>query len=212
VSITVCLAIGLLPVLISAAADNDSNGGSRDAIVPGKNAIPDVIFIPTPPDVVAAMLKLAEVGENDILYDLGCGDGRIVVAAAKLCGCHAVGCDIDPLRIQDALKNVRAAGLEDRVSIEHKDLFTIDIKPATVVTLYLTTEYNTNLFPKLRHLQPGARVVSHQFSMRGAVPDRVVSVWSKDNKRTHVLYLWTAPIAKCSPGSSSPRREGSINH
>jgi len=121
-----------------------------------------------------------------------------VVATAKRYGCRAVGCDIDPLRIEDARKSVCQAGVEDRVSVEQKDLFTVDLRPATVVTLYLTPEYNEKLLPQLARLPPGARVVSHQFNMHGVVPDKVVRVRSKHDGRIHVLYLWTAPVKSSS--------------
>jgi len=165
---------------------------SRDANTPRETAIPDVVFIPTPPDIVTAMLELANVRKNDVLYDLGCGDGRIVVAAAKRYDCRAVGCDIDPLRIEDARKSVREADVGNRVSIEQEDLFSVDLTRATVVTLYLTPDYNEKLLPQLASLPPGARIVSHQFNMRGVVPDKGVRVRSKHDDRIHVLYLWTA--------------------
>lgn len=200
--IAFCLAAFFLSVLAALAAeDNDSNTRSRDATALRGNAIPDVVFIPTPPDVVTAMLDLAKVRKNDVLYDLGCGDGRIVVTAAKRYGCRAVGCDIDPLRIDDARKSVRRAGVEDRVSIEQKDLFSVDLRPATVVTLYLTPEYNEKLLPQLASLPTGARIVSHQFSMHGVVPDKVVRMRSKHDDRIHVLYLWTAPVKSSSSRS-----------
>ncbi len=205
--IAICLAAFFLTVSSALAAeDNGRKTRPRDKTAPRENAIPDVIFIPTPPDVVTAMLKLAKVRKDDVLYDLGCGDGRIVVTAAKRYGCRAVGCDIDPLRIEDARKSVHRAGVQDRVSIEQKDLFSVDLRPATVVTLYLTPEYNVKLLPQLASLPPGARVVSHQFNMHGVVPDKVVRVRSKHDDRIHVLYRWTAPVKS----SSEPIQSGGL--
>jgi SAM-dependent methyltransferase len=151
---------------------------------------PDVHFVPTPPEVVDAMLKVANVGRDDLVYDLGCGDGRIVVAAAKNYGARAVGVDIDPQRIKEAQANARAAGVDGRVRFVQGDLFEIDLRPATVVTLYLLEQLNAKLQPKLvTELRPGARVVSHAFGMGAWKPDRELTV-----SGSHV-YLWTIPKA-----------------
>jgi precorrin-6B methylase 2 len=127
---------------------------------------PDVIFVPTPNEVVDMMLKLAGVTKKDTVYDLGCGDGRIVVTAAQKYGARGVGIDIDPERIAEANENVRKGKVEKLVKIVRGDLFEADISEATVVTLYLLTDLNQKLRPKLwRDLRPGTRVVSHAFSM-----------------------------------------------
>jgi SAM-dependent methyltransferase len=152
--------------------------------------IPAIVFIPTPQDIVEKMLELAAVQNNDVVYDLGCGDGRIVVAAAKRCGCRAVGCDIDPLRVRDARENVARNGLGHLVTIEQKDLFQVDLTPATVVTLYLSTAYNARLLPQLDKLKPGSRIVCHQFGIPGRKPRQVVEVKSAQDRRVHILYLY----------------------
>ncbi len=127
---------------------------------------PEVPYVPTPDKVVVEMLKIAEVGKDDVLYDLGCGDGRIVIMAAKERGCRGVGIDIDPLRIEESRENAINAGVTDRVEFLLMDLFEADISQATVVTLYLLSKVNLRLRPKLlRELKPGTRVVSHQFGM-----------------------------------------------
>ena len=127
---------------------------------------PDVIFVPTPQEVVDAMLKLAKVTKNDVIYDLGSGDGRIPITAAKTYGARGVGIDIDPQRIKEAMENLKAAGVGDRVKFLNQDLFTTDISEATVVTLYLLPSLNVKLIPKLnKELKPGTRVVSHAFDM-----------------------------------------------
>jgi SAM-dependent methyltransferase len=160
------------------------------------NSIPDALYIPTPHDVVAKMLELAGVRKEDVVYDLGCGDGRIVVAAAKTYGCRAVGFDIDPLRVKDARENVKKNRLDALVRIEHKDVFEVDLRPATVVTLYLTPRYNARLLPQLERLRPGSRIVSHESGMRGIKPESVIQVVSPESGRKHTLYLWTAPFIK----------------
>jgi predicted RNA methylase len=129
---------------------------------PAPQRTPDVIFVPTPQEVVDAMLKLAKVTKNDVIYDLGSGDGRIPITAAKTYGARGVGIDIDPQRIREANENLKAAGVGDRVKFLNQDLFTADISEATVVTLYLLPSLNLKLLPRLNsQLKPGTRVVSH---------------------------------------------------
>ncbi len=146
---------------------------------------PDVIYVPTPQEVVDTMLGLAKPTKNDLVYDLGCGDGRIVVTAAKKFGARGIGVDIDPQRIAEANANVRAENVGDRVKIVQGDLFEIDFKDATIVTLYLLPSLNLKLRPKLwRELKPGTRVVSHDFDMGDWVPEQKVSVASR------TVYFW----------------------
>ncbi|HEY1306630.1 MAG TPA: class I SAM-dependent methyltransferase [Vicinamibacterales bacterium] len=150
---------------------------------------PDVIFVPTPQEVVDAMLKMAKVTKNDVVYDLGSGDGRIPITAAKTYGARGVGIDIDPQRIKEANENLKAAGVGDRVKFLNQDLFTTDISEATVVTLYLLPSLNLKVLPKLnKELKPGTRVVSHAFDMGSAKPLDTLNV----NGRT--VYFWTIPI------------------
>ena len=143
-------------------------------------------FIATPDEVVAAMLRLAAVTSRDIVYDLGCGDGRIVIAAARQYRARGVGIDINPARIVEARANARKAGVEALVSFEENDLFSVDLRSATVVTLYLLADANLRLRPKLlRELKPGARVISHSFSMGDWKPDKEETVGASR------IYLWT---------------------
>jgi len=147
---------------------------------------PDVIYVPTPQEVVDAMLDVAKVGPDDLVYDLGCGDGRIVVTAAKKFGARGVGIDIDPQRIKEANENVASAGVGDKVEIRQADLFETDLSQASVVTLYLLSSLNLKLRPKLwKELKVGSRVVSHAFSMGDWEPEQTLDV----NGRT--VYYWT---------------------
>ena len=163
--------------------------GAQDKTAPLRG--PDVIFVPTPNEIVDTMLKAAGVTRNDTVYDLGCGDGRIVITAAQKFGARGVGIDIDPERVAEATDNVKKAGVADRVRILRGDLFEADIRPATVVTLYLLTDLNLKLRPKLlRDLSPGTRVVSHAFSMGDWSPERTVEVQGTQ------VYLWRIPPRK----------------
>jgi tRNA G37 N-methylase Trm5 len=149
---------------------------------------PDVIYVPTPQDVVDEMLKLAKVGAGDVLYDLGSGDGRIAVTAAKRYGIRAYGIDIDPQRVQEANENARKNGVTQLVQFRHEDLFKADFSEASVVTLYLLPDLNVKLRPRLlAELKPGTRIVSHQFDMGTWQPERKLEL----NGRT--IYLWTIP-------------------
>ena len=149
---------------------------------------PDVIYVPTPPEVVAEMLRVADVKKGDVVYDLGCGDGRIVITAAQKYGVRGVGIDIDPQRIAEANENARKAGVTDRVRFINGDLFEADISEATVVTLYLLDSLNEKLRPKLlRELKPGTRIVSHSFRMGDWEPEKTIDVQGR------TIYFWTIP-------------------
>jgi ribosomal protein L11 methylase PrmA len=152
---------------------------------------PDVIFVPTPHEVVDDMLRLANVRKGDILYDLGSGDGRIAIAAAKKFGVRAVGIEIDPERVREANENARRAGVTNLVEFRQEDLFKADFREATVVTLYLLPDLNVKLRPRLwEELKPGTRIVSHQFDMGTWKPEKRL----ESNGR--VVYFWTVPQKK----------------
>jgi SAM-dependent methyltransferase len=157
---------------------------------------PDVPFITTPPDVVERMLDLADVHPGELVYDLGCGDGRIVIAAARDRGARGVGVELDTDLVARARAEAERAGVRDRVTIRHADVFTTDVRDADVVMLYLKPHINVKLIPQLEKLRPGARVVSHEFSMKGVRPAKKISVYSKDDEQDHLLYLWVAPLQK----------------
>jgi SAM-dependent methyltransferase len=157
---------------------------------------PDVPFVPTTDEAVLAMLKLADVKKTDVVYDLGCGDGRIVVTAAKSLGARGVGIDINPVRISEAKANAKRAGVENMVRFEENDLFQADIHEASVVTLFLLPEVNLKLRPKLiQDLKPGTRIVSNTFDMGDWKADKEAIVGNPDEQTylSHRLYLWIVP-------------------
>ncbi|HEY7654215.1 MAG TPA: methyltransferase domain-containing protein [Methylomirabilota bacterium] len=166
-------------------------GFAACARVPGQE-VPDVR---TPLVVVNEMLRLASVSADDMVYDLGSGDGRIVIAAARDRGARGVGLEIDPALVAESAERARRLGLADRVSFLRQDLFEADLRPATVVTLYLSPDLNRRLRPKLlSELRPGARIVSHSFDMGDWAPTRILQVSS--NEGSHTLYLWVVPARR----------------
>jgi SAM-dependent methyltransferase len=154
--------------------------------------LPRAPFVVTPPDVVDRMLKLANVGPRDVVYDLGCGDGRIVIAAAQKYGARGVGIDIEPARIFEAEQAAKKAGVERLVKFQIQDALKTDVSDATVVTLYLLSALNVQLRPILtRQLRPGARIVSHSFAMGDWEPE-VVDTFTSADGLGRTLYLWKA--------------------
>ena len=181
------LALGMLFVAVALTAP-----AIAEQTAPVATRTPDVIFVPTPTEVVSAMLKLANVTEKDVVYDLGCGDGMIVTAAAKDFGARAVGIDIDPQRVKEATERVAKAGVTDKVKILNEDLFEANISQATVVTLYLLQTLNEKLIPKLnKDLKPGTRIVSQTFTMgENYPPEKTLEAAGRS------VYLWTVPMKK----------------
>ena len=160
---------------------------AQTAQTPAKRA-PDVPYEPSTEEIVTAMLNLAKVGRHDVVYDLGCGDGRIVIAAAKQFRARGIGVDIDPQRIAEAQQNARTAGVGKQVTFRNEDLFEAKISDATAVMLYLWPEVNLKLRPKLwKELKPGTRVVSHSHTMGDWEAEKQIEVGG------HTLYLWTIP-------------------
>ena len=152
---------------------------------------PEVPYVPTHERVVAEMLKVANVGKNDVLYDLGSGDGRIPITAAKRFGTRGIGVDIDPARITEARENAKKAGVADKVTFMQQDLFETNIKEATVVTLYLLPDVNLRLRPKLlADLKPGTRIVSHNYDMGDWKPLKTITVKVPEE---HTIYYWVVP-------------------
>jgi trans-aconitate methyltransferase len=185
---TLCSRAVVLLLVLSATV-----AAARQAATQAPLRAPDVVFVPTPPEVVAAMLKIAKVGPNDVVYDLGSGDGRIAIAAVKDFGAaRAVGIDIDPERIKEANQNLANAKIPDgRVRFLNQDLFTTDISQATVVTLYLLPSLNLKLLPKFeKELKPGTRIVSHSFDMGDWAPEQTLEVGYRG------VFFWTWPRKK----------------
>jgi len=157
----------------------------------GKRPVPDVEYEPTPQKVVDALLRLAKVTKDDVLWDLGCGDGRIPVTAARDYGCKARGFDIDPERVKDSLANARKSGVEGLVTFEQRDIFALDLSQGpTIVTLYLLPRLNAQLLPQLRKLPPGARVISVAHRMADIMPDEQMVIDTELGEFD--VYLWKA--------------------
>ena len=172
--------------------------GSACAQAPAR--APDVPYEPTPPKVMAEMLRLANVRGTDVVYDLGCGDGRIVIAAVKQSGARGVCVDIDPRRIAESRRNAVRAGVADRITFRTEDLFATRIEDATVVMLFLWPEINLRLRPRLlQELRPGTRIVSHWHDMGDWKPQKSVQVLASGRERP--VYLWTIPAHSEPPGS-----------
>lgn len=158
-------------------------------LLPGQ----DVRYSPTPYHVVHAMLRLANVGPDDVVYDLGSGDGRIIIAAAQELGARGVGIEIVPELVAEATLRAEAAGVTERAQFRQQDMFTVDVSAASVVTLYLSEELNARLRPKLlRELKPGSRIVSYRVDMEDWRPDREIVIDVNEKKR--IIYLWTVPL------------------
>ena len=161
---------------------------------------PDVPYVPTTETAVKAMLRLARVRSSDVVYDLGCGDGRIVIAAAKNYGARGVGIDIDPARIREAKENARRAGVENRVEFREQDLFRADFGEATVVTLFLLPAVNKRLRPQLEALKPGTRIISNTFEIGDWKPAREIVVKEDADDAYYFgsrrLFLWIVPKRK----------------
>jgi hypothetical protein len=206
--LTVTIMWAALTLTALTALSACGGGGGRSAQGPGPEVPPhppdnvayvqlvedplDVPYVPTPEAIVTKMLEVARVGPNDLLYDLGSGDGRIVVTAASRYGARGVGYDLNPKRIAESNENARAAGVTERVRFEQKDLFEADLTGATVVTLYLLPDINLKLRPKLlKDLAPGTRVVSHNYGMGDWEPISVDEM--EVNGVKHYVYYWVVP-------------------
>jgi uncharacterized protein (TIGR03000 family) len=160
---------------------------------------PDVIFVPTPQAVVDRMLTEANPKKTDICYDLGCGDGRIVVTAAKKYGCKSWGFDVDPKRIQESNDNVKKNKVGELATIVKKDIFTLDLSDVNVLTLYLLPDLNVKLLPQIAKMKAGSRIVTHDFEIRGYKPDKVIDMKAKDDngiESDHTIYVFTTPLKK----------------
>lgn len=192
VALAACLLLAASSYVEAAAAPQRRKAGRAAQRRKPRMRRPDVIYVPTPPETVDEMLRQARLGKGDVLFDLGSGDGRIPLAAAKQYGVRAVGIDIDAKLVEEAAGAARRGGLEHLVTFRLGDMFAADLSGATVVTLYLSDRLNVLLRPKLlRELPVGARIVSHDFRMGDWPPERAVRVPWKNLYRT--VYVWTVP-------------------
>jgi precorrin-6B methylase 2 len=153
----------------------------------------DVVYVASPPEVVDKMLEMADIRPGDVVYDLGCGDGRIPVAAAKRYGVRAFGFDIDPVRVQESIENAKKNRVEHLVTIRAANIFELDLSGADVVMLYLSRKVNAQLIPQLEKLKPGSRIVSHDYDIPGIRVQKMVTV-QPQNGRERDVYLWVTPL------------------
>jgi SAM-dependent methyltransferase len=183
----------LLSTLLSVVLAAQPLGSATGPAVQRPAPLGDVPFVPTPPEVVELMLRLGEVRSGDVVYDLGCGDGRIVIAAVKIPGVRGVCVDIDPARIEDSRINAERAGVAGRIRFVEGDLFEVPIEGATVVMIYLLPQVNLRLRPRLlSELRPGTRVISHMFDMGDWKPQRQAEIDTPQDH--HVVYRWIVPM------------------
>ena len=187
-------------LLLAATATTQAPDPARTVFLKPAEQKKDVPFVPTPPEVVEAMVKLAGVRAGDVVYDLGCGDGRIVIAAVQVKGVRGVCVDIDPERIHESRQNAQIAGVADRIRFVEGDLFEVPIEGASVVMMYLLPEVNLRLRPRLlSELRPGTRIVSHRFDLGDWTPQRRVAIPLPPYD--YILYRWVVPMRRVRPGS-----------
>jgi SAM-dependent methyltransferase len=163
---------------------------------PAPKKKPDVGYYPTTQDVVEEILRLAKVAKTDVVCDLGCGDGRFVITAARRHGCRGIGYEIDPKYVSLARESARRHGVEALVTIHEQDIFTVDLKAMTVVTLFLLPDLNDRLVPQLEKLPKGARIISHEFDIPSLVADKELTYISKQDDSEHLLYIYSTPLKK----------------
>jgi hypothetical protein len=162
----------------------------------GVGRAPDAVFVPTPQDIVERMLREAGVKKSDVVVDLGSGDGRFVITAAEKFGCKAIGYEIEPRLVEQSRDALAAKNLGALARIEHKDLFTVDLSGADVVTVFLYPRLMERLIPQFEKLKPGSRILSHQFEIPGVIPDKSFIVESNEDGEKHRILLWTTPLKK----------------
>ena len=185
--VAVFASVALMTFAPIQARDKGAEKGTRE---------PDVIYVPTPNEVVDKMFELADIRPGEIVYDLGCGDGRIPVMASKKFGVRSWGFDINPVRVRESLENVAKNKVEHLVTIKEQDIFELDLSKADVITLYLLPRLNVKLIPQFDKLKPGCRIVSHDFDMAGVRPKREINFRPSDGSREHRVYLWVTPLEK----------------
>ena len=157
---------------------------------------PDVVYVGTPYDVISRMLQMAKVKKDDMVYDLGCGDARMLVLAAQKYGCRGVGYEIDPERVRASRENVARNKVENLVKIVQADIFTIDLSKADVIPIYLLPEMNQKLLPQLDRMRRGSRIVTHEYDLEGIVSDDMVTMISNEDNSSHILTSYTTPLKR----------------
>jgi hypothetical protein len=160
------------------------------------NRTPDCVYVGTPNDVVAKMLEMADIRQSDVVYDPGCGDGRMVIMAAKKYGCHGVGFEIVPQLVERGRQLAVKRKVDKLVKIEDKDIFTVDYSKASVVAMYLLPKMIVDLLPRLEKMKPGSRIVAHDYPIKGVAHDRSITVTSNEDNVKHMLFLYTLPLKK----------------
>jgi ribosomal protein L11 methylase PrmA len=181
------IVLAAAPTSISAAGKKQENKSMRT---------PDVVYVGTPYDLISMMLTMAKVKKSDQVFDLGCGDGRMLVLAAQKYGAHGVGYDIDPERVQASRENASRNKVEKLVEIVLGDIFTVDLSKVDVLPLYLLPEMNKRLIAQINKMKPGSRIVCHDYGLEGILPDEARTVISNEDNASHVLMLYTTPLKK----------------
>jgi predicted RNA methylase len=186
-------AIGVV-LLLGLAWVSSPARAADEAPKPKKFREPDSVYVGTPHDVVMRMMDMAKPKPSDLVYDLGCGDGRMVVMTAKFYGCQGVGYEIDPKMVRRSLETVKHNGVEKLVKIEQDDVFTIDLQKVDVLLLYLLPSMMHKLVPQIQKMPAGARVVVHDYGLDEFAPDEVVGMTSQEDNARHVMYVYTLPL------------------
>jgi ribosomal protein L11 methylase PrmA len=186
----------ILPVLFILATMLSMDAISKDKKAAKPLRGPDVVYVGTAYDLISKMLAMANTKKSDLVYDLGCGDGRMLVLAAQKYGCHAVGYDIDPVRVEESIANATRNHVEKLVKIIQADIFTVDVKDADVIPMYLLPEMNRKLLPQLDKLKKGSRIVTHDYDLDGIVADKTITVISNEDNASHTLSLYTTPLKR----------------
>ena len=189
---TVCWVV----VLVGLTAVLSQVARSAEKATEAPRRAPDCVYVGTPSDVVAKMLEMAKITKEDVVCDPGCGDGRMVIAAAKRYGCRGIGYEIDPKLAAEARKLVQKRKVEHLVKIEEKDIFTVDYRANSVIVMYLLPDMIVRLLPQFEKLKPGSRIVAHDYPIRDIAPDTKVDFRSNEDNVEHTLYSYTVPLKK----------------
>lgn len=183
-------AVSVLAVCSFSRGEDARPQGSQD------KRTADCVYVPTPNDVVEKMIEMGKVTKDDLVYDLGCGDGRMVVLAAKKTGCKGVGYEVDPERIAEAKRNVQRKKVEQLVSIERQDIFKLDISKASVLLLYLLPNMEVKLIPQMEKMKAGSRVVCHDYPIDGVTEEKSLTMTSNEDGVKHTIYLYRLPLKR----------------